>query len=87
MAEAIARDRIEVGLAGGVDSFSHSDPSTFREPSTGLSMGEHTEITRKEWKIPRERQDEIALANHRNAIAGRDRLAAQILPLLILTKL
>ena len=32
-------------------------------------MGEHMEITRREWRIPRERQDEIALASHRNAIA------------------
>ena len=34
-------------------------------------MGEHTEITRKEWGISRARQDEIALASHRNAVAVR----------------
>src|SRR6266513_272200 len=48
---------------------------------TGLSMGEHTEITRKEWGISRARQDEIALASHRNAVAARERLAQEILPL------
>ncbi len=80
IADAIASGRIEVGIAGGVDSLSHSDPNTLREPTTGLSMGEHTEITRKEWDIPRQRQDEIALASHRNAIAARDRLAAEIFP-------
>src|SRR5207249_1084849 len=68
------------GLAGGVEWLSGSDPSTFNEPSTGLSMGQHTEITRKEWGIPRARQDEIALASHRNAVAARERLAQEILP-------
>ena len=80
IAEAIACGRIDVGIAGGVDSLSHSDPSTLQEPTTGLSMGEHMEITRKEWNLPRQRQDEIALASHRNAIAARDRLAGQIFP-------
>lgn len=82
IADAIARGRIEVGLAGGVDSLSRSDPSTFEEPSTGLSMGEHTEITRKEWNVSRRRQDEVALASHRNAIAARDHLSAEIFSLL-----
>ena len=33
IADAIARGRIEVGVAGGVDSLSHSSPDTFREPT------------------------------------------------------
>ena len=37
------------------------------EPSTGLSMGEHMEITAKELKIPRATQDAIAFASHQNA--------------------
>ena len=41
--------------------------------TTGLSMGEHTEITAKEWQISRAEQDEIALASHRNAVAAWDR--------------
>src|SRR5438874_985883 len=69
IAEAISDGRISAGIAGGVEWLSGSDPSTFNEPSTGLSMGQHTEITRKEWGIPRARQDEIALASHRNAVA------------------
>ena len=68
--EGIASGRIEAGIAGGVDSLSHADPATFREPSTGLSMGEHMEITCKQWGVPRERQDEVALASHRNAVAA-----------------
>lgn len=80
--EAIRAGRIDCGIAGGVDSLSHSDPATFKEPSTGLTMGDHTEITRKEWGIPRERQDEIALASHENAVAAREDLAAEIFPVL-----
>ena len=33
-------------------------------------MGEHTEITAKEWQIGRAEQDEIALASHQHAVAG-----------------
>src|SRR5438552_1083918 len=54
IADAIARGRIGAGIAGGVEWLSGSDPSTFNEPSTGLSMGESTEITRRQWEIPRE---------------------------------
>jgi len=81
IADAIARGRIKSGIAGGVEWLSGADPATFREPTTGLSMGEHMEITRREWRIPRERQDEIALASHRNAVAARERLAPEIVPL------
>ncbi len=82
VAEAIAAGRIDAGLAGGVDSLTRADLNLFREPSTGLNMGEHMELTCKEWNIPRERQDEVALASHRNAVAARDRLAEEIHPLL-----
>jgi len=81
VAEAIATGRIDVAVAGGVESLSRSDPDTFREPSTGLNMGEHQELTIKEWEVPRERQDEVALRSHRNAIAARDKLAHEIVPL------
>jgi len=40
--------------------------------TSGLSMGEHTEITAKEWKIGRAEQDEYALTSHRRAVAGWD---------------
>lgn len=54
-----------------------------QEPSTGLTMGEHTEITVKEWGISRALQDEIAFRSHMNAArATREgRLRAQIHPL------
>lgn len=38
-----------------------------REPRTGKSMGEHTELMVQEWKISQPEQDEIALASHKNA--------------------
>ncbi|MCP3177987.1 acetyl-CoA C-acyltransferase [Desulfuromonas sp. KJ2020] len=54
-----------------------------KEPSTGLSMGEHCEIMAKQWQISRQVQDEIALRSHlRAAQATADgRLAAEIAPL------
>jgi acetyl-CoA acyltransferase len=81
IADAISEDRIEAGIAGGVEWLSGSDPTTFNEPTTGLSMGQHTELTRKEWGISRARQDEIALASHRNAVSALERLAQEIVPL------
>lgn len=80
IADAIAVGRIEAGIAGGVESLSHADPGIFREPSTGLSMGEHMELTREQWNISRKQQDQIALASHRNAIAAHDHLTDQIIP-------
>lgn len=53
------------------------------EPSTGLTMGQHCEIMAKDWKIPREAQDEIALQSHMKAYqATQDgRLTQEIYPL------
>ena len=41
--------------------------------TTGMSMGEHTEITAKEWGIGRAEQDALALQSHQRAIAAWDR--------------
>lgn len=38
-----------------------------REPRTGKTMGEHTEIMVKQWKIGRHEQDELAYLSHMNA--------------------
>ncbi len=58
-------------------------PPGVTEPSTGLSMGEHTEITVKEWGISRSEQDQIAYLSHMNAAAATEdgRLTAEIHPL------
>ena len=42
------------------------------EPRTGLSMGESTEITAKQWNVQREHQDQLALASHMKAAAAYD---------------
>jgi len=42
------------------------------EPRTGLSMGESTEITAKDFEIPREHQDQLALSSHIKAAAAFD---------------
>ncbi|HKJ56699.1 MAG TPA: acetyl-CoA C-acetyltransferase [Nitriliruptoraceae bacterium] len=43
------------------------------EASTGLSMGEHQAITTAEWNIPRDAQDELALASHQHMAAAWER--------------
>ena len=42
------------------------------EPRTGLSMGEHTAITARQWDISREEQDEIAARSHQNLAKAYD---------------
>jgi len=58
-------------------------PPGVNEPSTGMSMGEHTELTVKEWGVSRSEQDEIAYKSHMNAAAATadGRLTAEIHPL------
>ncbi|MGH8445530.1 MAG: acetyl-CoA C-acyltransferase [Solimonas sp.] len=41
--------------------------------TTGMSMGEHTEITAKEWQIPRAAQDQSALESHQHSVAAWER--------------
>ncbi|MEE9159726.1 MAG: acetyl-CoA C-acyltransferase [Gammaproteobacteria bacterium] len=74
-------------LGGRVKSFARLRPRDFKpwsygiaEPSTGLTMGEHTEITVNEWQISREEQDEIAFRSHMNAHRATEdgRLPAEI---------
>ncbi|MFO7787363.1 MAG: acetyl-CoA C-acetyltransferase [Halospina sp.] len=40
------------------------------EPRTGMSMGEHQQITAHEWGIPREEQDQLALESHQKLAAA-----------------
>ena len=42
------------------------------EPRTGLSMGQSTEVTAKDWQITREAQDELAAESHRRTAAAYD---------------
>ena len=54
-----------------------------KEPSTGLTMGQHCEMTAKEFKIAREVQDRIAFRSHQRAAAAQKAgyLAEEIEPL------
>ena len=62
--------------------FAPSVPSP-KEPSTGLTMGEHCELMVKEFGINRESQDKFALLSHQNASKAQAAgyLSAEIVPL------
>jgi acetyl-CoA C-acetyltransferase len=64
-----AGERIKPWLRLRPRDFKPSVPA-ITEPSTGLSMGEHTEMMAKEWGIGRREQDELANASHVKAAAA-----------------
>ena len=64
-----AGDRLKPWLRLRPGDLKPSVPS-ITEPSTGLSMGEHTELMAKEWGIGRKEQDELANASHVKAAAA-----------------
>ena len=45
-------------------------PPSVTEPSTGLSMGQHTELMAQHWHITRAEQDQLALESHQKAAAA-----------------
>jgi len=52
--------------------FLFPQPPSPKEPSTGLTMGEHCELMAKEFNIAREEQDAIALRSHHNAAQAQE---------------
>ena len=64
-----AADRLKVFKGFSPGELSPVPPSN-AEPRTGLSMGQHCERMAQQWDIPREAQDELALASHLNAAAA-----------------
>ena len=46
----------------------------------GLNMGQTAEVLSREFRITRERQDEYALQSHQRAVAARERLREEIVP-------
>ena len=46
----------------------------------GLNMGQTAEVLAREFRITREQQDEFALASHQRAVAARERLREEIVP-------
>ncbi len=77
-----AREKLRLFLQLRSRHFKPHAPA-IAEPSTGLTMGEHTELMVKQWKITRSEQDDIALRSHRRAYAATEdgRLRAEIQPL------
>ncbi|NDC36525.1 MAG: acetyl-CoA C-acyltransferase [Proteobacteria bacterium] len=75
-------------LLGYRPSFLLPIPPSPKEPSTGLTMGQHCEISTKEFTIARAIQDRIALASHHNAARAQQQglLAEEILPIGEVTK-
>ena len=57
-------------------------PPSPKEPSTGLTMGQHCEISAQEFAIPRARQDELALKSHHAAAAAiaAGKFDAEVIP-------
>ena len=52
------------------------------DPVCGLNMGQTAEILAKEFTISRKEQDEFALASHKKAIAAREKLREEIVPVI-----
>jgi acetyl-CoA C-acetyltransferase len=52
----------------------------FFDPLSGCIMGETAENLARKYEIPRQEQDEFALASQRKAAAGKDRRAKEIMP-------
>ncbi|SDJ62888.1 acetyl-CoA C-acetyltransferase [Microbulbifer yueqingensis] len=48
------------------------DMPTGAEPRTGMTMGQHAQVTAKQFGITREAQDELALASHKNLARAYD---------------
>jgi acetyl-CoA acetyltransferase family protein len=46
----------------------------------GLNMGQTAEVLSREFRITREQQDEFALMSHQRAVAARERLREEIVP-------
>lgn len=61
-----ALDKIKLFADVGLTGLLPKTP-VIDEPRTKLSMGGHTELMVKEWKISREEQDEFAYLSHKNA--------------------
>jgi acetyl-CoA acyltransferase len=52
-----------------------------RDAISGLNMGETAEVLARRFGIGREEQDAFALESHRRAVAARDRLREEIMPI------
>ncbi len=53
------------------------------DPVCGLNMGQTAEVLAKEYGITRREQDEFALMSHKRALAAREKLREEIVPVFI----
>lgn len=76
------RDRLKVALKFRPNFIAPQAPSP-KEPSTGLTMGQHCELMAQEFAIARDDQDNLALSSHQKSEAARCEgiLAGQIAPI------
>lgn len=63
------KDRLKILASLRPHDFKPQYPAVV-EPRTHLSMGQHCELMVKEWQIPREAQDALALKSHQNGVAA-----------------
>jgi acetyl-CoA C-acetyltransferase len=80
MSQTIRRVAQAKGLAAALKALGRLRPRhlklrvpSVKERTSGLTMGDHAEITAKAWKLDRESQDRLALASHENAVAAWER--------------
>jgi len=67
------KDKLKTAVTGfSLGELKPSFPGV-AEPRTGKSMGDHCEMMAREWRIPREAQDQLALESHRKAAAAYER--------------
>ena len=66
-----ARQRLRAFKGFGVSELKPLLPAN-GEPRTGMSMGQHCERMAREWKIPREEQDRLAMESHQKAARAYD---------------
>jgi len=56
------------------------------DPVCGLNMGQTAEVLAKEYGITREEQDEFSLMSHQKAMAAKEILKEEIVPMMLLPK-
>lgn len=61
--------KLQLATGFGLKDFAPKFPGVV-EKRTGMSMGQHCEKMVKEWAIPRDEQDKLALKSHQNAEAA-----------------
>jgi acetyl-CoA acetyltransferase family protein len=85
---ALRRARSSVRRARALLGFRRNDLTPrsalevgLRDAISGLNMGETAEVLARRFGIGREEQDAFALESHRRAVAARDRLREEIMPI------